>query len=295
MAAGLTIVVTCTDRKSLPVTQRLSFRDVPPGPPRERARDWQERLRVGAEPSPLDSLYQGEQWKQSLALAKVARGEGFEPTVLVASAGLGLRALQVEAPAYSATFSLGKPDSVADNLEGATAWWAELARLPQAQDLASLSGRVLLVLSRNYALSMASDLARLGASGADAALLGGAAEVPGIIRIPADAALRRTLGGTLSSLNQRMANHFLQLSCGPSDWLSDDHLRRWNSWAAGARHKEVFDRQRGSDREIKAWIRAMVAEQPISASGGLREYRRQGNACEQSRFGRLFREVGDVT
>lgn len=291
MTAGLTIVVTCTDRKSLPVTQRLSFRDVPPGTPRERSRDWQERLRVATELRPLTSLYQGEQWKRSLVLAEVAKGEGFEPTVLVASAGLGLQALQVEAPSYSATFSRGKPDSVADNSQNAAAWWTELAQLPEAHDLASLRGRVLLVLSRSYALPMASDLATLGASGADVALIGGATELPGITRVPADAALRRRLGGTLSSLDQGMANHFLQLSYGPSDWLTDDHLRRWNSWASAARLKEVFDRHRRSDRDVKAWIRAMAAEQPISASRALREYRRQGNACEQSRFGRLHREV----
>ena len=86
MAAGLTIVVTCTDRKSLPVAQRLSFGDVPSTSLTERARHWRERLRLGADPRPLASLYQGEQWKESLALAPVARGGGFEPRVVVASA-----------------------------------------------------------------------------------------------------------------------------------------------------------------------------------------------------------------
>lgn len=291
MAAGLTIVVTCTDRKSLPVTQRLSFGDVPSTSPSERAREWRERLRLGADPRPLASLYQGEQWKESLVLARVARGEGFEPTVVVASAGLGLLALESQAPAYSATFSPGKPDAVAHNMEEAAAWWEQLADAPQALNLASLRGRVLLVLSRNYALALARDLAELGASGAEAALVGGAAEIPGITRVPSDASLRRRLGGTLGSLNQRMANHFLQLSCGPADWLSGDHLQRWNSWASEARHKEVFDRHRGSDPEVRAWIQAMIADEPLSASGALREYRRQGNACEQSRFGRLYREV----
>lgn len=291
MAVGLTIVVTCTDRKSLPVSQRLSFRDLPGTSPAERAWEWRERLRLGPEPRPLATLYQGEQWKESLVLAKVAQREGFKPRVVVASAGLGLLALESEAPAYSATFSPGKPDAVADSVEGAAAWWEQLACAPQALNLASLRGRVLLVLSRAYSLALARDLADLGASDADAALVGGAAEIPGITRVPSDASLRRTLGGTLGSLNQRMASRFLQLSHGPADWLSDDHLRRWNSWESKARHKEVFDRQRGSDSEIKAWIQAMIADEPISSSRALREYRRQGNACEQTRFGRLYREA----
>lgn len=291
MAADLTIVVTCTDRKSLPVPQRLRFRDVPSASPSERARDWRERLQLGGEPRPLASLYQGEQWKESLALAEVARGEGYEPSVLVASAGLGLLGLESHAPAYSATFSLGKPDAVAHGMEDAAAWWEQLAHAPEALNLASLRGPVLLVLSRNYALALARDLTELGASGAEAALVGGAAEIVGITRIPSDAGLRRSLGGTLGSLNQRMANRFLQLSRGPDDWLSDDHLQRWNSWALEARHKEVFTRRRGSDSEIQAWLQAMAADNPMSATWALREYRRQGNACEQSRFARLYREV----
>lgn len=291
MPAGLTVVVTCVDRKSLPVAQRLRFRDVPPGSPSGRVRDWHKRLRLGVERRPLASLYQGEQWKVGLMLAEAARREGFEPRMVVVSAGLGLQALETRAPAYSATFALGKPDAVADNVEDSAAWWAELSQHPQALDLGSLRGRVLLVLSRNYARPLASDLARLCASGAAATLVGGAAEVPGIVRIPSDATLRRSLGGTLSSLNQRMAMRFLQLSDGPSDWLSGDHVRRWSSWVSESRRREVFDRRPASDREIKAWIRATAARRPISAHRALREYRDQGYACEQSRFSRLYREV----
>ena len=64
-----------------------------------------------------------------------------------------------------------------------------------------------------------------------------------------------------------------------------------SSWASRSRHTEVFDRQRGSDREIKAWIRVLAAHRTISASAALREYRSHGYACEQNRFGRLYREV----
>ncbi len=291
MAAGLTIVITCTNRKSLPAGHRLRFRDVPSSSPSERAQIWRDRLRLDGEHRPLDSLYQGEQWKESLELARVARSQGFEPTVLVASAGLGLIALESHAPAYAATFSLGKPDAVAHTVRGAEEWWEQLTRAPKALNLASLRGPVLLVLSRTYALALARDLAELGASGVKAALVGGAFEIPGITRLSSDAGLRRKLGGTLGSLNQRMANHFLRLSHGPGDWLSDDHLRRWTSWASEGRQKEVFDRRRRDDSEIKAWIRAMIADEPMSATRALREYRWQGNACEQSRFGRLYREV----
>lgn len=291
MATSLTIVVTCADRKSLPVTQGLRFRDVPSGTPAERAREWRERLRLGGEKRPLSSLYQGEQWKESLRLAGVARQAGFEPSLAVASAGLGLLPVTAAAPAYAATFALGNADAVARTLNEAAAWWAQVANFPPNLDLAGLRDSVMLVLSRSYALPLADDLAGLGQSSARSVLVGGASDIPGIVRIPSDATLRQTLDGTLSSLNQRMGIRFLELSHGPAEWLSDAHLRRWNSWVEKSQHREVFDRRRGGDDEIKAWIEAIVALKSASATRALREYRDQGYACEQGRFARLYREV----
>lgn len=291
MKTNLTIVVTCADRKSLPVAKALRHRDLPSGTPTERARMWQQRLRMGGEKRPLSSLYQGEQWGESLRLAEVARQVGFEPKIIVASAGLGLLPVSALAPAYAATFTMGKADAVAQSPEQAAAWWAQVARLSSDLDLAALDDLVLLVLSRSYALPMASDLARLGQAGTQSVLFGGASEIDGMVRVPSDAALRRTLGGTLSSLNQRMAIRFLELSDGPTRWLSEAHLRRWKEWIKSSQHREVFDRRRLGDDEIRAWIEAIAARQAVSATAALRRYRGEGYACEQSRFGRLYHEV----
>lgn len=291
MAPSLTIVVTCADRKSLPVAPGLRFRDVPPGAPDERAQYWSKQLRLGSQKKPLSLLYQGEQWKESLRLVSAARQAGFEPKVAVASAGLGLQPLDTPAPAYAATFALGNADAVGRTVTEAVAWWHQLGNLASDLNLATLSDRVLLVLSRNYALPLADDLVRLGANGSHSALVGGAREITGMLRLPSDATLRRALGGTLSSLNQRMAIRFLELSEGPSGWLSAAHLRRWDSWAQKSHYRELFDRQRGDDDVIKAWIKTAFHHKAISASGALREYRSQGYACEQGRFSRLYREV----
>lgn len=291
MAPSLTIVVTCADRKSLPVPPGLRFRDVPPGTQAERARYWREQLRQGDEMRPLSALYQGEQWKASLRLAVVAKRVGFEPNVVVASAGLGLKPLDAPAPAYAATFALSNADAVATTVEEATAWWQQISRASPDLNLGALGNRVLLVLSRAYALPLAGDLGRMGARGSDGVLVGGAHEIPGVLRLPSDATLRRDLGGTLSSLNQRMAARFLEMSQGPAGWLSTAHLRRWNSWVQNSQHREVFDRRRGDDGAVKAWIKATLGHRAVSATSALREYRSQGYACEQGRFGRLYREV----
>ena len=291
MSAKITIVVTCADRKSLPVAPTLRYRDVPAGTPAERARVWDERLRRGGEKRPLRSLYQGEQWGESLRLAEVAMHVGFEPRIVVASAGLGLLPVSATAPAYAATFTLGKADAVAQTPDQAVAWWAQVARFSSDLELAALDNFVLLVLSRSYALPLAEDLACLGQSGTQSVLVGGASEVDGIVRVPSNAALRPALGGTLSSLNQRMAIRFLELSEGPAGWLSNAHLRRWNAWAEHSQHREVFDRRRLDDDEIRAWIAAIATRGTVSATRALRRLRGEGYACEQGRFGRLFREV----
>lgn len=291
MAPSLTIVVTCADRKSLPVSQALRFRDVPPGALAERVRDWSKRLHLAGERRPLRTLYQGEQWRESLRLADAARKVGFEPKIVVASAGLGLQPIEVAAPAYAATFSLGSPDAVARTVKEASDWWSRIASSSPSPDLTALDERVLLVLSRNYALPLAGDLARLGASRTQSVMVGGADDIPGLRRIPSDATLRRALGGTLSSINQRMARRLLELSGGPTDWLSSTHMQRWGAWVAEAQVREVFDRRRGDDVAVKAWIMATVAHQGMSATKALREYRDQGHACEQGRFSQLYREV----
>lgn len=291
MATGLTIVVTCADRKSLPVPPGLRFRDVPPGTQVERAQYWRDQLRQGKEKRPLSSLYQGEQWQESLRLVGVARRIGFEPNVVVASAGLGLQPLEASAPAYAATFAMNNADAVATTVKEATAWWHQIRQTSPNLNLGRLGNRVLLVLSRAYALPLADDLEQVGACGSSGVLVGGAHEIPGVFRLPADATLRPALGGTLSSLNQRMAIRFLEASQDASSWLSTAHLERWNSWVLNSQHREVFDRVRRDDGAIKAWIRATHGHKAVSVTRALREYRRQGYACEQARFGRLYREV----
>ena len=88
----LTIIVTCTDRKSATPADELMVRNLPTGQVSARARVWRERLARATVRRPLIDLYSGETWSQVRATCSSRpRALGFEPDVFVASAGLGLR------------------------------------------------------------------------------------------------------------------------------------------------------------------------------------------------------------
>lgn len=268
------------------MVRNLSARDVA-----ARCAEWTEFLSAdtGDAQSPeLNHLYQGEAWQQVTSLASSGSASG-RARVLVASAGLGLQSVNARHPSYAATFSSGHQDTVARRSESAL-WWKGLDEAPQAQPMAEIRGRqALLVLSEPYARAMHDDLEALATAGADVLLVGGWRNIEGISRLPADRALRATLGGTTSSLLIRMAQRWL------ADWNggslhSEVRQREWDRWARDARQVDHFDRKRLSDNEVIEFASQQKRTYPgISASRALRSLRSSGYACEQARFSRLFR------
>ncbi|MBQ0969526.1 hypothetical protein KBY91_38510 [Streptomyces sp. RK23] len=288
----LPIVVTCTDRKTSPPDATLQARTLPAGDLPQRAAEWARRLHTAeSRPTPLHSLYQGDQWRRALALSDAARRAGFAPRLYAASAGLGLRPVSSLAPSYAATFLPRHADSVASSSLEASRWWEHLQQLDGATDLsqiATAAGRALIVVSETYAHAMRNDLHRLAATGADTVLIGGAGDVEGTLRVPANAALRHALGGTLTSLNTRTAASWLE-HCIPGRLISPQGQARWSDWAAQAARPERYARTPVSDETVIAFIKEMKSLHPDSSRTRLlRLFRDKGMACEQKRFADLY-------
>lgn len=285
----LAIVITCTDRKRVPPRPELRVRDLPSGSPSERSRAWSARVAEAPSAGPLELLYRGEAWSKLPDLVSLAAAAGFAPDVFVASAGLGLRRLRSAGPSYSATFTPGQTDSVAATGEGRQEWWSGLRQLPGALDhLPRSIDASLLILSSPYAAAMSVDLERLGATGKQVVLFGGVDAVPGVVRIASNASLRLSLGGTLNSLNIRMASRWLAALDEPVLYSQRSH-DRWTRWARKSAHPERWDRVRLSDDGVREFIRAELEARPDSTrSALLRHLRASGLACEQARFGALF-------
>ncbi len=242
---------------------------------------------------PLRQLYQGEAWLQALRLAEDASERGFRVRMMVASAGLGLRHVDSLTPSYSATFAGGQPDTVAVGAPDVRAWWRRSGDLQHSESLVeSTDRRVLLVLSESYARAMRDDLIALGGNrSGEVVMVGGAEEIAGVHRVPSDRALRAELGGTASSLNLRIARAWLAQRDDGVLW--DAHAdRRWTKWCHSVRREERYDRIPVDDAAIVEAIKQLIAlDQSLSATRALRMFRDSGMACEQKRFGRLFRAV----
>ncbi|MCZ4552232.1 hypothetical protein [Gordonia rubripertincta] len=288
----LAIVVNCTNRKSVIAAPSLSVRTLPQGSVTDRGREWISRVNAAPASCELVDLYNGEAWTQAKLLLQDATRLGFAAQLLVASAGLGLRPVEALAPAYAATFSGGQVDTVATSLDDSRAWWELLRDSPDAVAVDSLRGAsVLAVLSESYARVLHSDLNRLSDVAAEMLVIGGAAGALGCPRIPADRALRQTLGGTVSSLNLRMARAWMSMRRSTALHTGNDE-QKWQIWSQGVRKVERYDRQQLDDQEVRALIVKLFIEEPAaSATQALRHLRSTGFACEQKRFHRIHAQL----
>lgn len=286
MAEKLTLVVTCTDRKSAQPVDSLRVGNLPPGPLQERANQWREALRNESARTPLRRLYQGDAWTQVLRLEDATRRAGFDPTLLVASAGLGLVSADEEWPAYAATFSPRHADSIGTSGTENRRWW-HLMTDGQTNLDDQVTGQTLLVLSETYSSAMADDVNRMGKR-EDVVVFGGSAALPGHLRIPADRGLRAALGGTSGSLNLRTAIAWVESLAAPTLAGQRDH-DEWRNWVEKTRKPESYNRTPMSEADILSFLRHLRRIQPdISKTRALRRLRDAGSACEQKRFSGLF-------
>ena len=289
----LTLIVNCTERKSVRASPQTSVRNLPAGSVTERVEEWSKRLSSEPTQASLDDLYKGEAWAQVKALRRDIAASGVEVELFVASAGLGLRSVTDRTPSYAATFASSQPDSVVSDPAQSQEWWALLNSIDSASKLNEVGSKpVLFVLSDGYARAVHQDLVRIAERRDDCLIVGGWKDVEGMSRVPADRALRSSLGGTVSSLNLRMARSWWaqrksSALVGPNDHDS------WTRWRSSVRVVESWGRRTATDRELSDLAATLKASDPtMSASRALRVVRDSGIACEQKRFGQIFRSTG---
>ena len=297
----LHIVVTCAHRKHHPVPASLHLRRVTTTRAAARVTQWTGRLTsCTTETVQAGDLYAGEHWEIARTLPALAAGFT-RPTLWVASAGWGLIPADAQIRPYAATFSPRHPDSVPGGARGAQDWWGAVGSWtgPAAgapRTLTALAAdhprdRILLILSQHYFAACRGDLADALGSAADPILISViAAGVPpgpgtGPWHLPACARLQPPMGGSLRSLNVRIAAHLLRAG------LTDHEAMRRHllSTLALAPDLPARNRQRLTDTEIIRFIRThRSASAAASRARLLHELRDAGMACEQARFDDLF-------
>ena len=123
-------------------------------------------------------------------------------------------------------------------------------------------------------------------------VFGGSNQIDPAIRVPSDRSLRRSLGGTTTSLNVRMATKWLEIAA-TTGLTSAKTKDRWDEWRDTASSADNYDRIPLSDEAITEFIHALRrADHGLSKTRALRQLRDAGHACEQRRFGTLFNNAG---
>ncbi|RAO52545.1 hypothetical protein [Micromonospora saelicesensis] len=300
------IVVTCANRKNLPVPPGLRIGDLSDYLPRQRLTEWIRRLSEPDGPATAaTSLYAGEHWAAALQLAASVR---VEAQLWVCSAGYGLIPATAHVRPYAATFGLRDGNSVGRSSTENLDWWRGLSEwvgpdpgAPRSfYDLARTNPHdtIIAVLSDTYLRPCSDDLRRAARQLRDPqrlTIVGPAQADPDLneLVVGVTARMRPAVGGSLLALNVRVAQRLVSLVSADSTTHRRSHLRALAHELAATAPPPTprANRERMSDDEVRAFIRSLAGARPTSATRLLRQLRDSGKSCEQARFKQLFDEI----
>ena len=296
--SAMVVITTCTQRKNARPHFAATSVSLPIGSQDAVQTAWIEKIRTLPANTAASALYAGRGFGLATQAAKIAKGK-----LYILSAGLGLVADDQQVPVYGLTVSGGHAESVSTRVTGefdAAAWFSGLLSGPHSDQwddaVGQGSGRILVALTRPYAAMVGQSLnalepqalARLRIFGASLAPALPASLHPALA--PYDDRLDVLLPGTRADFSQRALLHFVR-----SVAVKHDAQNRDADYAAveaalgGVVAPDRPRRPRRTDDEILHLILAHLRSQSGIARilRALRD--EEGVACEQSRFGRLYR------
>ncbi|MFC8296580.1 hypothetical protein [Micromonospora orduensis] len=299
------IVVTCANRKNLPVPPALRVGGLSNYLPRQRLAEWTRRMSEPGPSTAATSLYGGEHWAVARQLATSVR---VEAQLWVCSAGYGLIPATAHVRPYAATFALRDGDSVGRSSTENRDWWRGLSEwvgpepgAPRSfYDLARTNpdDTIIAVLSDTYLRPCSDDLRRAAGQLRDPqrlTIVGPAQADPDLneLVVGVTARMRPAVGGSLLALNVRVAQRLVSLVTADSATHRRPHLRALahELVATAPPPTPRANRERMSDEEVRAFIRSLASVRPTSATRLLRQLRDSGKSCEQARFKQLFDEI----
>ena len=314
MKHQVNIVVTCTKRKRLPPAPDLRLGNVHAANIIEGFSDWVQRLSTSkAQPMLAKDIYVGEHWSIVRALESVASSSGLQASVWVCSAGYGLITLDTKIKPYSATFSPDHADTIckwsAPNLAEVPGrlWWrlqTEWKGLDafQPRSIKDIAAKypespVLVVASQVYLKAILDDVRIASKTLSDTELLciisTGTNSLPSSESnlLPCSAVLQTEEGGSLNSLNVRLARTILtEFREKP---IRVSALRAYlAARVAMAPPLQQYNRNSMTNDEVLEYILKGLRKDPkASWSSLLRRLRDSGQACSQERFASLFQSV----
>lgn len=286
------LLAACTDRKKVEPIARA--RMLPVGDAQERVACWVKLLNAKKATITALDLYQGDHWA-------VARSLTDHADLWAVSAGYGLIDVMTPVVPYAATFIPKHPDSVTIHSpqqmrsSERQAWWMALRsqkcfERPALEKLCEDASVTIIAASGAYLDAMSQELLEADRNGHPIIIASASPAPPSVehLRLPASGRLRAVLGGSMQSINIRIARHMLQ-HIDPNNLsmaTASDEIRRLLDAAPPLMR---YDRRQIDDQAITEFILQQQRSNPqASHTRLLRELRNAGWACEQQRFRRLF-------
>ena len=277
--------------------------------------EWSSRLeQCTSEPLPARRLYAGDHWSVVQALEDVSAASQLDPAIWVCSAGYGLIGIDTPIKSYSATFSSSHPDTVCRwtrhpdiSPKDGSSWWecqqtwgGPDPSMPRSvADIAAGDSRspMLVVASKGYMGAIGGDVQRAAERLTDPDLLSiistGTKVLPHLQNnlIPSNSSLQQTVGGSLLSLNVRLAKTLLS-GIRPEELRASLLGAKSSRLVSEAGPLSRYPRERMADEAVKKYIKNSLKEDPgISLSSLLRRLRNEGKACRQERFSHWFKSI----
>lgn len=306
MGRAVNLVVSCTNRKRYETAPGLSVRQLVGPDVQTRLRAWKDRLKaVQADKCPAEDLYIGEHWSVVRDIPSEAKKRGWNIQLWICSAGYGLIQPETHIHSYQAAFTPGGMDAVAPGgRREAQDWWKGVCSLPIPDEqgfprtLTTLALRfprtpMIVALSADYLKAVEEDLRCV----LDLAFFHRHLSIIscGTRRenspwknnlLPCDGGHSTVLGGTLTSLNARVARFLFGFQAH-----TEPTVDYWSSLVQSIEKRTAppVCRAPQSDAKVSKFIRAALRNTPsASKTKLLEEFRATGKACEQKRFGELY-------
>ncbi|MCC8970038.1 hypothetical protein [Bradyrhizobium brasilense] len=291
------VITTCSHRKFAKPTRAATPSSLARGIQTTVAAHWIAKVgglnRWGA----ADAFYAGRAFGLARDAANLSTARFY-----ILSAGLGIVPASRRIPAYGLTIAPRHEQSVRRKIVGdfdPADWFSTLlksAHSDQWSDVASgTSGRILLALSRPYAEMVGASLSEAPPKMLERLRIFGASlevALPAKLHAaiaPYDERLNAIFPGTRTDFAQRAMLHFVKsVAIKPSKGREDDFAAVRSS-LKGLQLPRQVQRPRLTDDEIVAVIKRRLRMQSGAARMLAALRHEEGVACEQARFGRLYR------
>lgn len=302
------LITNCTSSKSSKLKHDVKIKDIC-DKTLSPSKNWLDKIQSQKDLVAAIDVYVGDHW------SKVNEVYNLDFPVWVVSAGYGLISAKQEISSYNATFNANDENSVSKFFSGESlaekniSWWNKInakestvhkkAGPIEELYIDNTTDIFFIVVPPNYLKVLEPELQKLASSGTlhkeNTFIFSSKQNLNPSLRdfyFQAKDNFCKDLGGSRISLNIRLASYIIKrLTLEGAVAPQVESL--YNDLLKNLPPAEKFNRKRMTDEDVYHFIREELESLGIkesSASKLLRTLRSKGMACEQKRFGKLYKE-----